>query len=224
MRNAQIAAMLFAAGHGTRMAPLTDTKPKPLIKVGGKTLLDRALELTEGLSPIVVNTHYLADQVHDHLQNRDVLAVFEPVLLETGGGLRNAQAHLGRTVVATLNTDAVWADNNVMHRLLDAWDPEEMDALLALVHPSRAIGHTGQGDFLISGNGRLTRGRGLIYTGAQIVKTDRLGEISDDVFSMNVLWDLLAKQGRLCGLEYENHWCDVGRPESISLAEKMLNV
>ena len=223
--NAPEAAMLFAAGFGTRMAPLTDTRPKPLIKVAGRALLDHALDLCDGvpLARRVVNTHYRAEQIAAHLKGRDVMLSHEsPDILDTGGGLRHALPLLGSGPVYTLNTDAIWTGPNPMAELRQAWDPARMDALLVCVPPERAIGHKGAGDFVQTEDGRLTRGRGLIYGGIQIVNPAGLSDIPDAAFSLNLLWNQIAEQGRLYGLVHSGHWCDVGQPESIALAEDMI--
>ena len=224
MWDAPKAVMMFAAGRGTRMAPLTDHLPKPLVQVAGRALIDHAFDLVADCEPVVVNTHYLASQVERHLAGHDVDIVHENELLETGGGLRNALPVLGTDPVITLNTDAVWRGGDVVNQLRTAWDPGRMDALLALIHPKNAFGHSGEGDFLLDIDGRLTRGPGLVYTGAQIVKTERLAEIQDEAFSMNVIWDMFACEDRLFGVEYTGAWCDVGQPESIRVAEAMLDV
>lgn len=218
--------MLFAAGRGTRMAPLTDDRPKPMVKVAGRPLIDHALDLlgAGGLCKIVANTHYLPGALETHLDAAGVAAIREADLLETGGGLRNALPKLGEGPVITLNTDAVWRGVNPIKGLIDAWRPDEMDGLLTLIRPKSAVGHTGAGDFTLATDGQIKRGPGLVYTGLQMMKTDRLHDIEDDVFSLNVVWDLMARDNRLFGLVYDGAWCDVGRPESIPLAEAMLNV
>lgn len=220
------AVMLFAAGRGTRMAPLTDDRPKPLVEVAGRPLIDHALDLVRGagLHRIVANTHYLPEQLERHLRLANVQTVRENVLLETGGGLRNALSLLGADPVITLNSDAVWSKGNPVTALLNAWKPDRMDALLTLIHPDKAIGHEGPGDFLKDGNGRLSRGPSLVYSGLQILKTDRLSQFGEDAFSLNRVWDMMADDGRLFGLQTDCMWCDVGRPENISLAEAILNV
>lgn len=219
------ALMLFAAGFGTRMRPLTDDRPKPLIEVAGKPLADHALDQTLGLDlcRIVANLHYKPDQLAAHLEAQGVKTTLEtPDILDTGGGLRKALPLLGDGPVFTLNTDAVWAGPSPLALLRDAWDPERMDALLCLVPVDRATGYTGAGDFALDEQGRLTRGAGHVYAGAQIVKTDRLAEIPDRIFSLNRLWDLLQRDGQLFGCGYTGHWCDVGRPSGIALAEHLL--
>lgn len=217
--------LIYAAGKGTRMAELTRTKPKPMIKVAGKRLIDHALELRHDIpdaKPCVVNLHYFADQLRHHLTGRDVLFSDETEqLLETGGGLRKAMPLLNGSPVITLNSDAVWVGPNPLKALIDAWD-NKMEALLLTIPQENAFGHSGNGDFIMGADGRLARGTGEIYSGAQIIRTDRLSDISDEVFSTNMLWDKIAENGGLHGVSYSGKWCDVGRPSSIPIAEEML--
>ncbi|WP_424972140.1 nucleotidyltransferase family protein [Dinoroseobacter sp. S76] len=220
------AVMLFAAGRGTRMAPLTDHLPKPLVEVAGRPLLDHALELVTAarIDHCVVNTHYRAVQIAEHLATRpEILISEEPEeRLETGGGLRAALPLLGPGPVFTLNSDAVWSDPTALSQLRATWDPTRMDALLLLIPAEHAHGHRGAGDFTCAADGRLTRSGPLTYTGAQILKPDGLADIPDRVFSLNLLWDQMAARGRLCGLVYSGHWADVGTPSGIEIAETML--
>uniref|UniRef100_UPI004048C69C nucleotidyltransferase family protein n=1 Tax=Yoonia sp. TaxID=2212373 RepID=UPI004048C69C len=220
----KLPVLLFAAGLGTRMGPLTKDRPKPLVIVAGRPLIDHAFDLldTRSTGPIVVNVHYKAEMIRDHLASRNVLISDETNgLLETGGGLRHALPLLGKSKVATLNTDVVWAGPNPIRALLAAWKPH-MEALLVTIPLARAMGHKGNGDFIADQNGRLSRGAGEIYSGLQIVRTDDLADIDATAFSMNVLWDRIAARGGLYGLSYHGHWCDVGQPQSIRLAENML--
>lgn len=218
--------MIFAAGFGTRMGALTAHRPKPLIEVGGRTLLDHALALAEGqgLSRIVVNAHYRADQIAAHLAGRPGIRVLieTPDILETGGGLLNALPALAPGPVFTLNSDVVWTGPNPLPALRAVWDPAAMDALVLTVRREDAAGHAGRGDFLADGTGRLTRGPGVVYGGLQIINPARLAEVGARAFSMNPLWDRLIAEGRLFGAIHAGGWCDVGRPESIPLAEAML--
>ncbi|MGL4321611.1 MAG: nucleotidyltransferase family protein [Paracoccaceae bacterium] len=225
----KIPVMMFAAGFGTRMGELTKDRPKPLIKVAGKTLIDHALEVVDGAAagPVVVNLHYRGDQIRSHLTaRRDVLFSDEAErILETGGGLRKALPLLGERTVFTLNTDAVWSGENPLQRLLSAWQPDRMDALLLLLPANKAKGHAAKPDFALDDMGRISRGAGdetHVYVGAQILKTDRLAEIDGEVFSLNRLWNILMPEGRLAGVEYKGGWCDVGHPEGIRIAEAML--
>jgi len=226
MRNHPDALMIFAAGLGTRMGALTAERPKPLIEVAGKPLVDHALDqaYAAGLRQIVVNTHYRAGQLEAYLEDYPDLAISHetPELLDTGGGLRQALPMLGAGPVLTLNSDAVWTGDNPLRELAAAWEPTKMDALLLLVEREQAIGHTGPGDFLIGGEGHLTRGPSLIYTGAQIIRTEGLRTIPDTIFSLNLLWDTMLLDERVFGLVHRGGWCDVGQPEGIRLAETML--
>ncbi|TKW66846.1 MAG: nucleotidyltransferase family protein [Paracoccus denitrificans] len=218
--------MIFAAGKGTRMAPLTDRMPKPLIPVAGRNLLDRAIEMGReaGAKRIVVNTHYLGQQIHDHLDGSDVVISDEgALLLETGGGLRKALPLLGDGPVMTLNPDVIWTGPNPLSALLAAWDPQQMDALLMVVHHDRARGRVGPGDFSLDDSGRITRKGDCVYAGCQIVKPDLLAGIKEDVFSLNRLWDLMIAEGRAYGIVHSGGWCDLGRPETIPIAEAMLD-
>lgn len=218
------AAMVFAAGLGTRMAPLTRDRPKPLIPVAGRPLLDHALTIAHEAAPrVVVNTHYLGDMIAAHLAGRDITLSPEPDrILDTGGGLRAALPHLGPGPVFTLNSDAVWKGDNPLLTLAAAWDGSRMEGLLLLLDRDRAIGHAGPDDFATDAQGRITRGPGSIYSGAQIIRTDDLAAIPDPVFSLNLLWDRMIARGTLFGLRYPGLWCDVGRPESLPLAEALL--
>ena len=219
--------MLFAAGRGTRMGALTETRPKPMIEVAGRPLIDHALGLADaaGTAPIVVNLHHLGAQIARHLAARPIALSWEPVLLETGGGLRRALPLLGAGPVMTLNADAVWTGANPLQQLAAAWDGARMDALLLLAPRAQARGHSGTGDFVLDGEGRIARAAGAeapVYLGAQIIRTEGLAEIGDEVFSLNRLWDRMIARGRAFGLIHQGGWCDVGRPEGIAEAEALL--
>ncbi|QPM91495.1 nucleotidyltransferase family protein [Pseudooceanicola algae] len=220
------ALMLFAAGFGTRMRPLTDSRPKPLIPVAGRALIDHARDQAAGLPSLVTvaNAHYMADQVEGHLAGTGVTVNREsPDILDTGGGLLNALPLLGNGPVFCLNTDAVWAGPPALKVLLEGWDPERMDGLLLCVSPDNSRGHPGTGDFTLDAEGRVTPGAGLNYTGAQILKTDLLSEIEGPAFSVWKLWERMIARKRLFAQPYPGLWCDVGRPENIAEAEAMLN-
>lgn len=225
MRDDPQAVMLFAAGFGTRMGALTAHRPKPLIPVAGRTLMDRSLDLVEGagLRRKVVNLHYKAEILRDHLAGTDVLISHEtPEILETGGGLRHALPLLGDGPVFTMNTDAVWKGPNPLQLAREAWEPDRMDGLLICIRRDNALGHSGRGDFLLDPQGKLRRGEGYVYGGVQIIKTGGLADIEESAFSLNVLWDMMLQQERLFGLPYPGTWCDVGRPEGVAQAESLI--
>lgn len=218
--------MLFAAGFGTRMRPLTDTRPKPLIEVGGQCLLDHALDqatLPE-ITTRVVNAHYHADQMADAAGARGLTLIREdPDILDTGGGLKAALPLLGTpSAVFALNTDAVWTGPRALDTLAEAWDPENMDGLLLLCPPERAVGHALKSGFAMEANGRLSRAPAFAYTGAQILKTAEIAAEPETVFSLNRTWDAILPRARLFGVLHPGYWCDVGHPGGIPLAEEML--
>lgn len=217
--------MIFAAGFGTRMMHLTRDRPKPMVNVAGTPLIDHALKLVNALpcEQIVVNTHYKADILETYLHDRDLtLLREEPQILDTGGGLRNALPHLGPAPVITLNADAIWQGDNPLSQLQTAWRPDIMDALLMCVPIAQTVGYAGRGDFTANEEGQLIRGPGLVYGGAQIIKTDLLAQIKEEVFSLNVLWDLMQTKNRLYASIYRGKWCDVGHPGGVDLAEELL--
>jgi MurNAc alpha-1-phosphate uridylyltransferase len=222
--------MVFAAGFGTRMGALTAERPKPLIPVAGRPLIDRALALAEGqgVARIVVNAHYRAGQVAAHLAGRPgvTVRIEAPAILDTGGGLHAARGDLGPGPVFTLNADAVFTGPNPLATLRAAWDPARMDALLLLVPPARARGRAGRGDFSHDAAGRIARGGALVYTGAQIVRPERLDPIAAELgpaFSLNRLWDALIAEGRAFGALHPGGWADVGHPAGIAAAEALLS-
>ncbi|MDT8857578.1 nucleotidyltransferase family protein [Paracoccaceae bacterium Fryx2] len=229
MRNDPEALMLFAAGFGTRMGALTADRPKPLIPVAGRALIDHALALADaaGITRKVVNLHYLPDRLAAHLAARpDVALSWErDRILDTGGGLRAALPLLGDGPVLTLNTDAVWTGQNPLTQLRAAWDGARMDALLLVLPVGAAQGHPARADFTLDGQGRIARAdgaEGLVYLGAQIIRPDLLAGFAEASFSLNLLWDRLIGQGRAYGLIHHGGWCDVGRPEGIADAEALL--
>lgn len=228
MRHDRFPLMLFAAGFGTRMGALTATRPKPLIAVNGVALLDRALALAEaaGAAPVVVNTHYLGRQIETHLAGRGVAISDEAEeILETGGGLRKALPLLGQGPVMTLNPDAVWSGPNPLHLLAQGWDPERMDALLLVKPAAQVRGRGAKADFTVDAEGRIRRAEGaegVLYLGAQIVKTDALADVSERVFSLNLIWNRMIAAGRAYALSYPGDWCDVGSPQGLAEAEAML--
>lgn len=225
MRHDPEALMLFAAGRGTRMGALTATRPKPLIEVGGRALIDHALALADeaGIARRVVNLHHLGEQLEAHLAPRPGIALSrEEELLDTGGGLRAALPLLGPGPVFTLNSDAVWTGANPLAELRAAWDGTRMAALLLLAPSARVRGREGPGDFALAPDGRISRGGDFVYLGAQILRPGGLAAIPDPVFSLNRLWDAMIAAGTAFGTIHNGLWCDVGHPAGIAEAEAML--
>lgn len=219
------ALMLFAAGLGTRMRELTRDRPKPLIEVAGRPLIDHALDiaLSARVGRIVVNVHYLAGQIRAHLTHRPVILSDETAaLLETGGGLARALPLLAADPVFTMNTDAVWTGANPLDELRTAWRGRE-EGLLLLVPRDTATGYAGRGDFDLDDAGRVVRGTGYVYTGAQILRTPRFAARAPGAYSINPVWNEMIAEGSLFGAVHAGDWCDVGQPESIALAEAMLH-
>lgn len=221
--------MIFAAGFGTRMGGLTAATPKPLLPLAGKTLIDRALDIAEaaGITRKVVNLHYLGNQIASHLGPRGDIALSweRDHILETGGGLRFALPLLGAGPVYTLNPDVVWSGANPLIQLRDAWDGNTMDALLLLL-PLAALGNRmARADFLLGPHGRIARAGNTgqhVYLGAQIIRTEGLVDIPETAFSLNLLWDRIIADGRAYGLVYQGNWSDVGTPQGLTDAAKML--
>lgn len=229
-------AMVMAAGLGTRMRPLTDHKPKPLVEVAGKPLIEYAFDKLRlaGVKKAVVNVHYLPEQVEayvaEHADDLDITISDERIqLLETGGGLVQALPLIDGDPFFCINSDAIWTDSEMdgLTRLVHAWDGEAMDGLLLLVPRERAFSHRGNGDFSIDDEGRPVR-RGtapdapFVYTGVQLLSRAFLNDAPQGPFSTNILWDRSIAKGRLFALEHQGDWFDIGSPEAIAPTEEAL--
>jgi len=229
-------AMVMAAGKGTRMRPLTATRPKPLIEVAGSTLLDHVLDhlRTAGVRRVVVNVHYFADSLEAHLKSRasdlDVVISDErEELLETGGGLIKAKPLLRDDPFLCINTDNIWLDGPVdgIRLLASHWDDVRMDALMLLVPLARAHNHSGRGDFQMDPWGRLSRRRPgrmapYVWTGIQMLSQRLLFDPPAKAFSTNVFWDRAIAAGRCYGVVHQGLWFDVGTPPAIAKTEAMI--
>jgi MurNAc alpha-1-phosphate uridylyltransferase len=228
-------AMLLAAGIGKRMRPLTATRPKPLVRVAGKPLIDYSLDklVEAGVARAVVNVHYLPDQLVAHLGGRKAPAIAisdeTDALLETGGGMLRALPLIAADPFFCLNTDAIWLDGprNAFAALSEAWDDDRMDALLLVVGHARAHNFTGMGDFHLDPLGRITRRKPgrvapFIYTGIQIVSHRLLRDPPAGAFSTGVLWDRAIAEGRLYGVSHTGLWFEVGSPDMIAPTEAAL--
>lgn len=228
-------ALVLAAGLGTRMRPLTDLKPKPLVEVAGKPLLDHVLDRLAdvGVERAVVNVHYLADQIIAHVAARTLPRVTvsdeRGLLLGTGGGVVKALAELGTDPFFHINGDTIWIDGvrPNLTRLAEAFDPEAIDALLLLAPTSGSIGYDGRGDFAMASDGRL-RARGehevapFVYAGAAILSPALFQNAPNGEFPLTLLFKRAQESGRLYGLRLEGLWMHVGTPDAIGAAEEAI--
>jgi N-acetyl-alpha-D-muramate 1-phosphate uridylyltransferase len=228
-------AMLLAAGLGTRMKPLTDTRPKPLIEVGGRTLVDRVLDklVIQGVTRAVVNVHHFSDQMIAHLAKRKDIEIIisdeRDLLLETGGGVIKALPLLGSDPFFAINTDVTWATpaDTAFLRMAEAYDPETMDALLLLADMGATLGFRGPGDFYLAPDGQLVR-RGdrpiapYVFAGTHITRADVLRAYKPEPFSANVYWNAMGRAGRLYGTVMSPFWMHVGDPAGRDEADARL--
>jgi len=224
--------MVLAAGLGTRMRPLTDTMPKPLVKIAGKPLIDHVLDRLAdvGVEKAVVNVHHFADQLIEHLgrRTRPRIAISDErgLLLGTGGGVKRALPELGDRPFFHINSDTIWVDGTKpnLARLEDAFEPETMDTLLLLAPTKASIGYTGRGDFAMAPDGRLTR-RGerdtvpFVYAGAAILQPALFNDAPEAEFPLTDMFERAAKKGRLFGLRLDGLWMHVGTPPAVQEAE-----
>jgi MurNAc alpha-1-phosphate uridylyltransferase len=228
-------AMVLAAGLGTRMRPLTDTVPKPLVRVAGRPLIDHVLDrlADAGVDKAVVNVHHFADLLIRHLapRQRPRIAVSDErgLLLGTGGGVRKALPELGDPPFFHINADTIWIDGGKpnLARLPDAFDPAAMDALLLLAPTAGSIGYAGRGDFSLAADGRLSP-RGprdtvpYVYAGAAILRPALFADAPGREFPLGSLFDRASEKGRLSGLRLDGLWMHVGTPEAVGEAEAVI--
>lgn len=227
-------AMVLAAGLGTRMRPVTDRLPKPLVAVGGRTLLDRCLDtlVLAGVRRAVVNVHHHADRIIDHVANRrDIdIAISDERdrLLDSAGGIIHALPLLGDAPFLVLNADTFWIDGPTSNlgRLEDSWRRDRMDMLLMLADPADAHGHSGGGDFVVGPGGQLARATGRpgapIYAGAAVVNPSIFDGAGEGPQSLNLYFDRAIANGRLYGMMLEGRWITVGTVEAIAEAERAI--
>jgi MurNAc alpha-1-phosphate uridylyltransferase len=228
-------AIVLAAGLGTRMRPYNGHVPKPLVTVGGRSLIDYGLDrLAEaGVERVVVNVHHLADAVESHLATRQrpriIISDERESLLGTGGGIAKALPQLGDAPFFLVNSDTLWLDGLKPNfaRLAEAFDATQMDALLLLAPSAGSLGYKGRGDYSMLGNGRL-RPRGehevapFIYAGAAILAPPLFADVPQAPFALTRLFDRAAAAGRLFGLRLDGVWMHVGTPEAVAAAEAAL--
>lgn len=225
-------AMVLAAGFGTRMRPLTNTRPKPLVEVAGRPLIDHVLDrlAAVGVESAVVNIHHFADMMEAHLKRRTrpriMLSDERGLLLGTGGGVVKALPQLGDAPFFHINSDTIWVDRARpnLARLAEAFDPARMDALLLLAPAAGSIGYAGKGDFTMAPDGTLSaRGERdsapFVYAGAAILMPALFRDAPQGEFSLTDLFQRAADAGRLHGLRLDGLWMHVGTPEAIPLAE-----
>lgn len=227
-------AMVLAAGLGTRMKTLTEDRPKPLVEVSGRAMLDTILDRISaaGIDEVVINLYYLGDKIVEHLAERNTPAIVyshEDDLLETGGGVKKALPLLGAAPFFVTNGDVCWLDgySSALERLAAHWDEEEMDGLL-LLHPTvYAFGYEGLGDFMMDPHGRITRRAEreiapFIYAGIQILHPRFFEDAPEGAFSLNLLYDRAIENGRLFGIRHDGEWFHIGTPEELRDAETAL--
>ena len=227
-------AMVLAAGLGVRLRPLTETRPKPLLEVDGRPLIDHVLDrlAAGGVRSVAVNAFYLADQLDQHLAGRRepaITLVREPELLGIGGGLRNALPHLGKEGFLAANSDTLWLDGPVpvFERLAQIWDERTMDALLLMVPAAKAAQEEGLGDFFLDPAGRASiREHGQVapyyYAGLQVMHPRLFESAPAGRFHMAPLWERALEAGRLWGMVHDGPWFHVNTPEALAVAREMM--
>ena len=221
-------ALVFAAGLGTRMRPITLSLPKPLVRVGGKAMIDHMLDRLEeaGVKEAVVNVHWLADQIEDHLRDRAAphikISDERDRLLDQGGGIVKVLDEFGGKPFFICNTDALWIDEpeSQVARLARAWDGAKMDVLLLLADRSKSLGVEGRGDFFRDAQGRLSRPAPgeeapFVYTGVGIIKSSLFEGCPLEPFRLAPFFFAAAERGRLYGLPLKARWLHVGAPDVI---------
>ena len=228
-------AMILAAGLGTRMGHLTQDKPKPLVPVLGRTLIDRVIDrlIAGGVNTIVVNVHYKADMLRAHLARRkdvEIIVCDETnAILDTGGAVAQALEHFKGEPFFTQNADSIWAEGmgKAMNRMKERWNPDTMDCLMLLAPTTSSLGYDGRGDFEMNQLGLLRR-RGelklapFVWTGMQIVHPRLFDGAPKGRFSINPLWDKAIEKERLHGIRLDGVWIHVGTPEGLTDAENYL--
>ena len=228
-------AMVLAAGLGTRMRPYNGHIPKPLVEIGGKSLIDYSLDrlADAGVERVVVNVHHLADVLERHLAPRQrpqiVISDERGALLGTGGGITKALPQLGAAPFFLVNSDTVWLDGVKPNfiRLAEAFDTDTMDALLLLAATTSSIGYSGRGDYAMLPDGRLRRRREnevvpFVYAGAAILSPALFADAPAGAFGLTSLFDRAGEGGRLFGMRLEGIWMHVGTPEAVAAAEAAL--
>jgi MurNAc alpha-1-phosphate uridylyltransferase len=229
-------AIILAAGLGERMRPLTDALPKPLLEVGGRAMIDWALDrlAAGGVEEAVVNLFYRGEQIRAHLAGRThprIVFSEETVRLETGGGTQQALPLLGEAPFLAVNADMIWLDGPTpaLERMAARWDDEAMDCLLLLHSAPKAMSYDGRGDFTLDPLGRLKRRKEreiapFVYAGVQIVHPRLFADAPGGAYSFNLLFDRAMANGRGYGLVHDGAWFHIGTPQALAEADPLLNV
>lgn len=227
-------AMILAAGFGTRMRPITDHTPKPLVPLAGRALIDHGIDrlVAAGVKRVVVNTHYKAPMMAAHLKERhdiEIVLSHEETLLDTGGGVKNALPHLGDAFYV-INADVFWLNGRTpaLIRLARAWDPQKLDALLLVQRTTSAVGYEGMGDFLVDPLGHVRRRyeREVVphlFAGIEILSRRFFDGAPDGAFSLNPFWNKAIAAGRLEALIHDGEWFHVGTPAGLAESENRLD-
>lgn len=228
-------ALVLAAGFGTRMRPLTDDCPKPLIKLGGKPMIDHVLDrlADAGVEHAIVNVHYLPEMIENHLRRRTVPEISisdeRGAILDTGGAVVKARALLGDEPFFVHNSDSVWIEDGgaTLTRMIEAWDGGAMDSLLLLAPAKGSLGYGGRGDFHLGPDGKPCRRKGdetadYVFAGVSINHPRLFADCPDGPFSLNRVWDRALAEGRLAAITHNGLWMHVGTPEALAEAEKRI--
>ena len=228
--------MVLAAGRGERLRPITDTLPKPLVRIAGRALLDHAIDrlAAAGVERVVVNVHYLGDIIAEHLAARnspEIVISREAAALETGGGVKHALPLLGDAPFYVVNGDSLWLDSKVsaLVRLADAWDPATTDAMLLLQRTATAVGYgEGPGDYTLDQVGRPRRRHErevapYLFAGVQLLSPSLFEGMPDGPFSLNRIYDKAERSGRLGALVHDGEWYHVSTPDGLKLVERRLH-
>jgi len=226
-------AIVLAAGRGKRMGALTDARPKPLIEIEGRALVDHVLDrlALAGVKRAVVNLHYLGDAIESHLKpRRDIKIEFsrEEEALETGGGIKKALPLLGESFYA-VNADVFWLDGKIpaLARLARKFAHGNQDAVLLMQRSTTAVGYEGPGDFFLDPMGlpRRRREREIapqVFAGVEILHRRLFENAPEGAFSINLLWDRAIEQGRLGGMVHDGEWYHIGTPAGLASASERL--
>jgi len=225
-------AMVLAAGLGTRMRPLTDTVPKPLVPVHGKPLINHVLDRLAAVDveTAVVNVHYFADQIEQHLKPRRVPKIVisdeREAVLGTGGGVAKALPLLGPAPFFHVNSDTLWIDGvkSNLQCLAKAFKVKSMDGLLLLAPTTGSVGYAGPGDFAMAPDGKLRRRQErevvpFVYAGVAILSPALFKDAPAGAFTLTRLFDRAIEQGRLFGLRLDGVWMHIGTLEAVAAAE-----